>query len=52
MTYEQKVQHYEALLQAITDKGWECTDEEADILLAERKKVHAEMHKEIPEYFK
>ena len=51
MTYEQKVKHYEGLLAAITAKGWSCTNEEADALLVQRKEVHAEMHREIPEYF-
>lgn len=49
-TYE-TIEQYEARFAQITEAGWGCTDEEADKLLAERKKLHAELHAFFPEYF-
>lgn len=50
-TYE-TIDQYEARFAQITEAGWSCTDAEADSLLAERKKLHAELHALFPEYFK
>ena len=50
-TYE-TIEQYEARFTQITEAGWGCTDAQADVLLAERKMLHAELHAFFPEYFK
>ena len=50
-TYE-TIAQYEARFAQISEAGWDCTDAQADVLLAERKKLHAELHEFFPEYFK
>lgn len=46
------LKEYERRMNEITEAGWDCSDAEADVLLMERKKLHAEMHEFFPEYFK
>lgn len=45
------IKQCEKRLAEITAAGWECCDTEADKLLMERKKIHAELTERCPEYF-
>lgn len=47
----QTIAQYEARFKEMHEAGFGCSDAVADQLLAERKKLHAELHAVFPEYF-